>query len=144
MHRIEQYGFTLVPDSSVSEEFFLLTKRNIETVCHVAEQSAKQFSIRNANLAYRAGPNLFLTVNISDGKTTFGIFDMQKSTVSDTANISFFSNLTTQSFSKFGVRCFQTLQAISNGKTYNLGKLEEAWKDHLQMPEVSQAYTIIR
>lgn len=132
MYHIKQYGFSLIPTPSSTEEQYLLLKRNIELTCKIAEQASEQLHVKDANLAYRLGPNLFLSISLVDGKATFGVFDMNKSVISDTVAMSLFQNFTTQSFAKFRVRCFQTLQTISLGNSYNLGKLNEAWTAYFE------------
>ena len=130
MQSIEQYGFCLIPSASTFEEHYLQTKANIETLCRIAEQLSRQFNVRNTNLAYRFGPNLFLTINLKDGEAAFGIYDGNKNKLHNEYPADSFQHFTTKSFSNFGIRCYKTIQSLSEGETYNLGKLNEAWENY--------------
>lgn len=132
MHRIEQYGFTLIPSPFISEEQYLLIKRHIETSCKIAQMCSKQFNIKNTNVAMNIEPNLFISLSLSDGQAYFGIYDSSKNEIHTTITVAQLKDLTEKDFAKFGTRCFRFFEAISQGRSLNLGKLNEAWTAYFE------------
>lgn len=132
MQSIEQYGFNLIPADNITEEQYLLLKRNIELICRNVEKTAKKFVVKNASIAQQIDGSRFATVNISESRVLFAIYDLSAQQIIQEATTKSFEGFTDVRFERFNTRCSNVIEEISKGRKLNMGSLDEAWKNAIE------------
>lgn len=132
MQSIEQYGFTLIPSESVSEEKYLLIKSYIEKICRNAGIAADILRIKQFSSGNQLYESKYATVNITNGAVRFGIYDITTKKLNFNCSAEMFKTFDDEDCNNVIMRCSSLLNRKAEGRVVNMGSLDEAWKNAIE------------